>query len=136
VYIAAQKNSTDPLYWRVGDAVYTLLELLDEWNARGTVLSIVEQNGGLWFYGLGNRNDSYWDAAGNFNYMPWMSYRFRTENVVFSEGDVYMVINDSSLAHGGMYGNDLGWMVGVGGQFRYFEGYQFYLNRASGFVVR
>jgi hypothetical protein len=137
VYIAGHKYDSVaekiyPLYWRVGDAAYTLLELPEN---RGTIDSIVEQNGELWFYGVGQRKECYWDGAGNYNDMPWISHSFVSNKVVYSEGDVYIVINSISRSNSDGYENDLGWMVGVGGQLRYFEGYQFYIIRATGIAV-
>jgi len=108
------------VYW-VKDAANCTI-LADYEYGDGGIHSIVLQDGAPRFYGASyydaavntNRDYCYWDAAGNRTFLPDSSYDYDTSNVVYADGDVYIIIGQG-------YENNIGYTI-VGGRFRAFDG--------------
>jgi len=120
--ITDPQKSIFPFYWVMGTAnpnfnpgSYNIGSLLYTYDYNGYtasrgnisyddgVASIVAQNGTPWFYctrsGNGLGREFRYDTAGNEKYLPGTDYMYDAGKVVFSDGDVYIVIRETPMVN-------------------------------------
>jgi len=113
-------------YWVKDSANCTVMPGY-QFNVQGGIKSIIVHDGALRFYGISffsaySSNDHdycSWDASGNQTFLPDSSYEYNTSNVVYSDGDVYVIVTSDNFGGSNAIYN-LGFTV-LGGRYRRFS---------------